>query len=181
MMPMLMSEERSAMAIAYHAAALSPDPSTQNGAYLINTVDGALRGALGRNMPLRGNTVDWTTDAKNDTIHHAEEAAILAAATHGIPTFGATLFSPWIACTRCARAIVGARISRVVGHRDLVRCAAQINPKWTPEIARGLEMIANANIEVSWLHGRINGSTIRHAGYRWNPVLLKLNKENYGG
>jgi dCMP deaminase len=179
MMPMLPAEERSAMAIAYHAAALSPDPSTQNGAYVINMMDGSLRGAIGRNMPLRGNAVDWTSDAKNHTIHHAEEAAILAAAAHGIPTFGATLFSPWIACTRCARAIVGARIGRVVGHRDLVRQAALINPKWTPEIARGLEMIVNANIEISWLHGSINGSTIRHAGNRWNPMLLKLNEENY--
>lgn len=162
------------MAIAYHSARLSPDPSTQNGAYLINEFNGSVRGAIGRNMPVRGMAVDWTSPDKSDSLHHAEEAVILAASSLGIQTFGATVFSPWISCRRCARALVGARVARVVGHRDLLRVAASVNPKWTPEIAAGLEILANANVDVSWLHGPINGSAIRHAGYRWDPVRLEL-------
>lgn len=162
------------MAIAYHSARLAPDPSTQNGAYLLAEVDGVFRGAIGRNMPVRGMAVDWASPDKSHALHHAEEAAILAASSFGIPTFGATLFCPWIACTRCARVIVGARVGRVVGHRDLMRASAKLNPKWNAEIAGGLEILANANVDITWLHGSINGSAVRHAGYKWDPATLEL-------
>lgn len=45
---------------------------------------------------------------------HAEENAIFAAAYHGIPTKGATLYSTHSPCGRCARALINAGIARVV-------------------------------------------------------------------
>lgn len=45
---------------------------------------------------------------------HAEENAIFAAAYHGVPTVGSTLYSTHAPCGRCAKAIIQAGIVRVV-------------------------------------------------------------------
>jgi len=173
----MIEDDRSGLTIAYHAARLSPDPRTQNGSYLLTEVDGSYRGTIGHNFGVRGQAVNWTSTDKYDLIHHAEEAAINGAAVHGIPTWGATLYVPWYCCVRCARVIIGAKIHRVVGHRDLLRFSAHNNPNWIAETARGLEMLANAKVICDWIDGPIKAQPIRHGAQLWNPETLKVVSE----
>jgi dCMP deaminase len=49
-------------------------------------------------------------------MEHAERDAIYKAAFVGMQTEGATLYVPWFACADCARAIIAAGITRVVGN-----------------------------------------------------------------
>jgi deoxycytidylate deaminase len=173
----MIDDDRSALAIAYHAARLSPDPRTQVGAYVLNEVDGSYRGAIGRNYLVRGVSIDWNDSTqKNDYVHHAEEAAIYSACAHGIKTWGATLYCPWSACLRCARAISGAKVQRVVGHRDLMRFSGKVNPKWTATIAKSLQVLANAGVCCDWIDGPVRAGPILHAGFLWNPETLEGTK-----
>jgi len=170
----MIDDDHSALAIAYHAARLSVDPRTQVGAYLLNSIDGSYRGAIGHNFGVRGAAVNWgDTGDKADYVHHAEEAAIHGAAVHGIKTWGATLYCPWSACLRCARAIIGAKISRVVAHRDLLRFSAEVNPSWTPSIASSLELLTRAGVVCDFVEGPINARPILHGGYSWNPITCE--------
>jgi deoxycytidylate deaminase len=173
----MIDDDRSALAIAYHSARLSADPRTQVGAYLLNEVDGSYRGSIGHNFGVRGVVVDWDDhNHKADYVHHAEESAIHGAAVHGIKTWGATLYCPWSACLRCARAISGAKIQRVVGHRDLMRFSAKVNPSWSASIAASLELLMNAGVRCDWVDGPIKAQPIRHAGFMWNPLTLQGEK-----
>jgi deoxycytidylate deaminase len=174
MMLMTPDEDRSALAIAYHAARLAVDPRTQNGGYLVNDRDGVVRASIGHNMAVRGAEVEWDTENKYEVIHHAEEAAIHGAAVHGIATYGAFLYVPWYCCHRCARTIIGARVARVVGHRDLYEQSVKTNPSWINTITTGLQMLENAGIQCDWIEGPINAGPIRHAGHRWNPLTLEV-------
>lgn len=166
----MLHDDRSALAISYHAARLSPDPRTQVGAYLLNEVDGSYRGSIGHNFGVRGVVIDWDDPhSKDHYVHHAEESAIHGAAVHGIKTWGATLYCPWSACLRCARTIVGSKVQRIVGHRDLMRFSAGVNPKWTATIAESLELLANAGVLCDWIEGPVKARPILHAGYMWDP------------
>lgn len=170
----MIDDDRSALAIAYHAARLSTDPRTQNGAYLLNEIDGVYRGSIGHNFGVRGVAVDWDDpEHKANYVHHAEESAIHGAAVHGIRTWGATLYSPWAACLRCARTIVGAKIQRVVAHRDLMRFAAAENPAWSTSIAAAFEVFANTGTECAFVDGPVNARPILHAGFSWNPLTCE--------
>lgn len=170
----MIDDDRSALAIAYHAARLSTDPRTQVGAYLLNEVDGSYRGSLGHNFGVRGMAVNWEDHShKADYVHHAEESAIHGAAVYGIKTWGATLYCPWSACLRCARAISGAKVRRVVGHRELMRFSAKVNPNWNASIAASLELLTNAGVVCEWIDGPIKAQPIRHAGFLWNPQTLQ--------
>ena len=167
----MIDDDRAALAIAYHAARLSPDPRTQVGAYVVSAPEGSsYRAAIGHNRAVRGVAIDWHDPMhKDDYVHHAEEAAIHSASAHGIKTWGATLYCPWSACLRCARTISGAKVQRVVGHRDLMRFSNEVNPKWTGTIAKSLQVLANAGVQCDWVSGPVSANPIRHAGYMWDP------------
>jgi dCMP deaminase len=45
---------------------------------------------------------------------HAEENAVALAAYHGTATEGATLYTQWLPCVRCAKAIINSGVTRVV-------------------------------------------------------------------
>ena len=166
-------EDRSALGIAYRAASRSVDPSTQNGAYLLNEIDGSLQGVMGTNSPVKGMEIDWEHAHKSEFMHHAEESAILSAATRGLSTRGATLYVPWYCCLRCARSIVGAKITRVVGHKELAAFSMQVNLKWRETTLAGLQVLTNAGIKCEWITGPVIAGPIMHAGKSWNPTLLE--------
>jgi dCMP deaminase len=166
-------EDRSALGIAYRAASRSVDPRTQNGAYILNEINGSLQGIVGQNSPVEGVDVDWDSPHKSEYLHHAEEHAILGAAKRGLSTLGATLYVPWYCCLRCARAIVGAKIARVVGHKELMAFSLEANPKWTTTTMAGLKLLSDAGVECEWITGPVVAGPIIHAGKSWNPTLLE--------
>ena len=108
-------DERMAMELAFSMAARSPDPSTQNGAVLIDR-KGWLIGLGYNRFP---DKVACTEErlkrpAKYHLIWHAEESALYDAVRRGFDLDRSTLVCPWQACSECAKAIVGLGVSRIV-------------------------------------------------------------------
>lgn len=147
-----------------HAMINSTDPSTQNGAIIV--ANGAL--SFGANHFPKGvqeKEDRWVRPLKYSYVEHAERNAVYAAAKNGIKTEGGIMYCPWFACSDCARAIIQAGISEVIGHKH----PAQENvPNWknTIEIAMGMLNEAGVkwtNIDATFgdVEIRFNGSVIK--------------------
>jgi len=148
-----------------HAMKHATDPSTQNGALIINDQGEIL--AHGANHFPRGvqeKPERWERPAKYQYVEHAERGAIYDAAREGVRTSGKIMVCPWFACTDCARAIIEARIMLVIGH--------QSPNDWTPEhwkesIKVAWDMLREANVALKWYEGKIsddNSIAIRFNG-----------------
>ncbi len=124
-------------------ASWSKDPSTKCGAVIVRPdrsvasvgFNGFPRGCLDM-AELYANR-----ELKLERVVHAEVNAILAAKE---PLLGYTLYS-WPPCARCAATIIQAGIKRVV-HRH--QESADINVRWRDSIQIGLDMFAEAGVEV---------------------------------
>lgn len=141
----------------------SHDPHTQNGA-LLRAYNGAIVVAANRLPPeVVVSTARLERPAKYQFVEHAERGAIFAAAKAGIATDRATLYCPWFACADCARAIILAGVTRVVGH-TVPR--AQANGRWAESIAAADQMLREAGVQIELLDDKLgvsylfNGSTI---------------------
>jgi dCMP deaminase len=119
----------------------SDDLHTQNGAVLVTTrgdivgaansfPDGVISSNKRRERPI-----------KYSYIEHAERGVIYNAARINMPTRGATLYCPWFACADCARAIICAGITHVIGLANLPTHAA-----WQESCNRGDEMLREAGV-----------------------------------
>lgn len=93
----------------------SDDPHTQNGAVLV-TETGICVGAANQ-FPPGVLALDTRRErpTKYSYIEHAERNAIYTACRSGLTIKRATLYCPWFACADCARAIICAGITEVVG------------------------------------------------------------------
>jgi dCMP deaminase len=171
------------MLAAYrYAEKYSTDPSTQNGAVLV-WWDPLLEGsgwvlAEGANHFPKGvkeSEERWQRPLKYSFVCHAEFNAILAAAKVGLKTEGLTMYAPWIACDNCARAIIQAGITEVVGHKPAPESMAHIetpNGTWDASIEIGMTMLREAGVTVRYLEGKIdpnNTLSIRRGGKIYHP------------
>jgi dCMP deaminase len=155
--------DRHFLALAYeYAKKFSSDPRTQNGAVIVdaNTNEiisfGANRFPEGvKNLPERLHP-----DHKRNYLEHAERDAIFTALRLGRHTQGAILYVPWFACTDCAKAIIGAGISCVVGHR--APCSTM--SAWSDSIDIGLTILTEANIKFRYYDGEVGVRALRFAG-----------------
>jgi deoxycytidylate deaminase len=133
--------------LAYrYASTHSHDKSTHNGAVLVNDETGEVV-MFGANHFPRG--VVQSDDRherpkKYAYMEHAERDVILECARQGIKTEGLTLYVPWYACADCARAIIGAGISKVVGHKQMFDKTPE---RWRVSIADGDAMLDEAGVE----------------------------------
>ncbi len=136
-----------AMQQALYAATHSPDPSTQNGAVIIDsdatiqvfTADCNRFPAGVENTPER-----WERPAKYRFVDHAERTAIHNASRHGVCTSGAALVAVWASCSDCAKAIVGAGVRYLVRfplHQDGIA-------HWADDIAVGETILREGGVEV---------------------------------
>ncbi len=158
-----------------NARDMSDDPSTQNGAVLApkqdpeNLVYGANTLARGIKI-LRGVLATWPKVKKYRWICHAERMVIHLAAFRGVPTEGATLYCPWFACTDCARAIINAGITRVVGHEEMRN---KLHPTWMGEITEANVMLDRAGVRREYLDADLFDSDPAYAvlfrGKLWIP------------
>jgi dCMP deaminase len=156
-------EDRQYLSLAYeYAKQHSSDPRTQNGAIIVDprTAEiisyGANRFPAGV-KPLQERLLP---ERKREYLEHAERDAIFAALRSGKSTVGTTLYVPWFACSDCAKAIIGAGITRVVGH--LAPCLTKTT--WSDTIKIGLELLNETEIEYSYYDGEIGVKDIRFAG-----------------
>lgn len=157
---------------AYWAAEhRSDDPDTQNGAVLVcerRTVIAANSFPPGvAKTPNR-----LLRPLKYQLIEHAERRVIYQAARMGIMTEGATLYCPWFACHDCARAIISAGITRVVGHEQVVvmgNIRGLMDPTWKQSIEIGNMMLIEAGVQLDYYDGEIGECEVLFDGKLWRP------------
>ena len=146
---------------AYGIARGSRDNSTQNGAVLVDPFKG-IPVAFGYNDILTScGVLDLASRRERPTKYlfteHAERAAIFYAANRGIQTEGAWLYCPWVACADCARAIILAGITRVIGHKHPYMAARE---DWDPSIKAGMQMFEEAMVKVDFIEDHLGESIL---------------------
>lgn len=153
---------------AYVKAKESIDPSTQNGALLVNSKGEILAADINR-FP-RGVKTDiearWERPLKYKLIGHAETNVICRAAREGIKTDGLIMVCPWAACTGCAKDIIEAGIRSLITHKQAYDRTPQ---SWIEDIKLAFVMLDEASVEVVMYDGKIGVDNLLHSGQIWNP------------
>jgi dCMP deaminase len=152
-----------AMSVALDVARASNDRSTQNGAVILGAPNGAsvISRACNRFPDGVGDTEEsgrWERPGKYLWVEHAERNAIYKAAASGLALDGTTMVCHWAACADCARAIVQAKIMRLVRFESV----GPIGSHWNESISVGDTMMEEAGVEIIELD--VNDFTLR-AGY----------------
>lgn len=166
----------------------SPDPSTQNGAVLVDSlVQGPLNGdtdngwranpivlASGCNeYPVyvnygEGYEERFERPLKYSFIEHAERNALYDAAFEGIRTRNLIMLSPWAACADCARGIIQCGISELITLKP-----EEVNDRWDSSIGVAMTMLKEAGVKVTYFEGKVfdehNQITLRRNGETWLP------------
>lgn len=141
------------------------DPSTQNGAVLVDTNERKILVEGANHFPpgVEDRPDRWERPLKYNFVEHAERDVLYRAARNGICTKGMYLYVPWYACSDCARAIIEAGIAGVVGHQEMFDKTPE---RWQESIRLGFEMLNEARVE----HYKISASMgiqIRFNGELW--------------
>lgn len=145
-----MTPEAAHLRLAATVSAWSDDPSTKNGAILVPAGD-AFDTVVAWNSiprPLENRPDRVLRPLKYRYIEHAERAVIYRAALTGTPTLGSRLFCPWFACADCARAIICAGVSEVIGS---ARARNATPDRWIEQVIAGEELLREAGVSMRWL------------------------------
>ena len=142
----------------------STDPRTQNGAVLVTT-QGVISDANRFPNGVKDIAKRWVSPLKYKYVEHAERNVIYRAAARGIMTSNTTMYVPWFACADCARGIIQAGISRVVGHD----AEFHSHPKWDEEIKLADEMLTEAGIKFERIKFKFSGIEILFDGQTVRP------------
>jgi dCMP deaminase len=165
-----MSEFHDAMRVALIAAERSPDPSTQNGAVLVDRQGRVVWGTQACNefpAGVRYLEERWERPAKYGWIEHAERNCLYAAARLGIATSGLTMVCPWAACSDCARGIAQAGIVRLV---TLEPETSETNERWDASIAQAMTILDEASVEIMFTRDQFGDmGTLLRNGKPWTP------------
>lgn len=135
-----------------YAAAHSDDPRTKNGAILV----------AGRDRVFAANTLPHGVHraperleppVKYRFIEHAERSAVYRAAQRGVATAGSRVYCPWFACTDCARALIVAGVSEIVGLAALRNATPH---RWESETSLAEQMLREAGVGMRWIADKVN-------------------------
>jgi dCMP deaminase len=178
-----MESLKNLLALAYHAALLSPDPSTQNGALIVH------RRALANTPPPKSGYRIMATDCnrfphgvtetperwntrelKYKYVQHAERNVIETFRhTHNLVSLREFIMvCPWAACTDCAKAIIPTGISHLVIHKQ-AHDRTPPGSLWFDDIMHAHTMLREVGIEIIEYDGKVDGPPVRHSGVVWTP------------
>lgn len=146
----------------------SGDPSTQNGAILVDPETNQ-RIADGTNdFPYYVNYTEkrWERPLKYSYVEHAERNCIYDAAKRGVSTKGKHLYCYWAACADCARAIIQSGIERLIVHRPIMEISHE---RWKDTIDIAFGMLKEAYVKIDYVDEPINDIEILFNGKLWTP------------
>lgn len=128
----------------------SDDPKTQIGCVIVDPCN-KVRSQGWNSLPhnVHPEPTRFQSPAKYSWIEHAERNAIYAAAMHGTPLAGCTLYVQLMPCADCARAIIQSGITRVVISRQAMASYSGIRYRGDHRIARTMFLEAGINVEES--------------------------------
>jgi dCMP deaminase len=154
---------------AYQIATTSRDPSTQNGALIVDK-DGKVIATGANNFP-NGVKEDvparWERPLKYKIIEHAERAVIYECARKGLATQGLTMVCAWACCSDCSRAIILSGIKLLVRHKQALDRSPAF---WMEEIKIANQLLEESGVSVMDFDGEIGGTEkILHSGQFWLP------------
>jgi dCMP deaminase len=155
--------------VAFTIALMSPDPSTQNAAFLVHPDKGRtlVQQSIAVNDFPRDVKVTperWERPDKYFYVEHAERNAIYGAGRDGVEIQGLAMVTLWASCADCARAIIQSGITTVV------RYAMPINPSWKMSCDAGERMFSESGIEIVTIDTPMpNIKSIRRDGTMWSP------------
>lgn len=169
----MLSEEqmKDYLAWCYQLASHSKDPSTQNGAILLDLTS-ENTGVIGRGINRFPNGVldipsRYERPLKYKIIEHAERNAVYDAARAGYKIAGSTMVCAWAACCDCARAIIQTGVKTLVRHKQAGDRSTGI---WLEEITIADQMLHEAGIEIIDFDGELNaGVAVLQSGKLWRP------------
>lgn len=163
---------RTLMAEAYVLANMSPDPSTQVGAFLI-AFDGQEewltksynRPSTGLNMSVE----DWQHPTKLALVEHAERGALYRAAMYNICTAGSTMIATWACCSDCARGLVASGVTTLIRH---VQPDDEATRRWSASVEMGDRILKDGGVEVVDIRGPIpDAPKILRSGQMFDPTM----------
>jgi dCMP deaminase len=143
-----MSWDQRWMSLAQHVAQWSKDRSRKIGCVIVD--DRQVLVSLGWNGFPRGINDDigyrHAKPGKYLWTEHAERNAIFNAAAKGVSTFGCTIYLPWFPCPDCARGIIQAGITDVVGVKS-----DPSDPQWGDMMELSRLMLLEAGVKVRFI------------------------------
>lgn len=153
--------------VTYEEAQKSTNPSTQNGAILVDD-DGNLILSAVNSFP---NGVKENEERQNNKSLrykysvHAERNVLYLASKLGIKTEGLTMICPWATCSDCAQAIIQTGIKKLVTHKQ----ALDRSGHWQEDIDFAFGMLREAGVEIIIIDGKMNIGKILRSGEVWEP------------
>jgi dCMP deaminase len=165
--------------LAYNAALLSPDPSTQNGALIVHRYALSGRGQIPEPIADCNRFPDgviesperWNNrELKYKFVQHAERNVIETFRhTHDLVNLrDYIMVCPWAACTDCAKAIIPTGISALVIHKQ-AHDRTPPGSVWFDDIVHAHTMLLEAGIKIITFSGKVDGPPVRHSGVVWTP------------
>ena len=124
------------MRMVYQYASKSKDPSSKIGAIVVRDRRPILFGYNGFPEGVKDYSQRLTDrSTKLYFTEHAERNAVDMAAAMGTSSAGATLYTPIMPCSGCAKAVIQAKISHIVLHRpaDEYFKVCNTSPVWAKE------------------------------------------------
>ncbi len=156
-------DDRYFLSLAYEFAKQnSPDPRTKNAALIVNPETKEIISQGANRFPdgVRALPERLHPDQKRSYLEHAERDAIFSALRNGKQTKGAIMYVPWFACSDCAKAIIGAGIACVVGHKEPCDTVGA----WTDSINIGLELFKEAKVLYRYYQGEVGVDNVMFNG-----------------
>ncbi|CAL7960851.1 Uncharacterized deaminase in luxG 3'region [Alphaproteobacteria bacterium] len=145
------------MTMAYLAAMKSKDPSTKIGAIIVGP-NREIRSTGYNGLPRKINDLAERYSNKEYKYlagNHAEENAILHCARIGVSTLGCSIYTPWIPCAQCAKAIIQVGITSVTYHAEFPGNERENYNNWSTSISISLELLKEAGIILHRFQGKL--------------------------
>lgn len=152
---------------AYRVASTSLDPSTQNGAVLLDSNWREI-GKSSNHFPSGVSEQYWHGEKadKYARVVHAETGALLAAAKRGFSTWDSILVCPWAACSNCAKHIADAGVSKLYRHK-WANSGVDTGSHWYDDCAIGDEIMTQAGVEIIEVEPVESDISLRRDGKQW--------------
>lgn len=152
--------------IAYSKAQKSTNPSTQNGAILVDDKGNIVLSAINSFPDVLKETQErQIKPLRHKFSVHAERNVLYQAARLGIKTKGLTMVCPWAACSDCAQAIIQTGIKRLVTHKQALNRSGDLQK----DIELAFAMLREAGVKIIVFDGKIEVGRILRSGEFWEP------------
>lgn len=143
------------MTMAYLVSMKSKDTGTRVGAVIVGP-DKEIRSTGYNGLP-RGieDTEERYTNKEFKYLagNHAEENAILNCVLIGVSARSCSIYTPWIPCARCAKAIIQSGISEVVYDVNFPGNDPEFQVPWKLEMEISREILQEANVRIKEFDG----------------------------